>query len=317
MKKDDIRTFITIIIICTLIVGIVLILNRKSNSEKLEVVNEYNTFFTTSNYVNNYLNYSSDSSKLYDLLYSDYIDKNNITVDNILTNIKSYPKNSTIKVTEMKYVKVKKDYIYYIKGKIYQNTFDGKELIDDNFNVVAVLDFDTLSYAIYPIEDDNYKEVIDKIKKIEIENNKYNSIKKSELITKEQICVIYLSDYIDKIYNDIDLSYKILSKSMKEKYTTLEEYKNYINKYDNDLDELDIESLDNLAMYAYVLDEYESFINILNKRYEKNKDIDNDVILSIMHLRIFEDIEYKITSGLKTSKYKSMNLFKRNKGKGF
>ena len=256
MKKDDIRTFITIIIICTLIVGIVLILNRKSNSEKLEVVNEYNTFFTTSNYVNNYLNYSSDSSKLYDLLYSDYVDKNNITVDNILTNIKSYPKNSTIKVTEMKYVKVKKDYIYYIKGKIYQNTFDGKELIDDNFDVVAVLDFDTLSYAIYPIEDDNYKEVIDKIKKIEIENNKYNSIKKSELITKEQICVIYLSDYIDKIYNDIDLSYKILSKSMKEKYTTLEEYKNYINnnidKITTEADKCSLEKINNNRLYTVI-----------------------------------------------------------------
>lgn len=256
MKKDDIRTFITIIIICTLIVGIVLILNRKSNSEKLEVVNEYNTFFTTSNYVNNYLNYSSDSSKLYDLLYSDYVDKNNITVDNILTNIKSYPKNSTIKVTEMKYVKVKNDYIYYIKGKIYQNTFDGKELIDDNFNVVAVLDFDTLSYAIYPIEDDNYKEVIDKIKKIEIENNKYNSIKKSELITKEQICVIYLSDYIDKIYNDIDLSYKILSKSMKEKYTTLEEYKNYINnnidKITTEADKCSLEKINNNRLYTVI-----------------------------------------------------------------
>ena len=256
MKKDDIRTFITIIIICTLIVGIVLILNRKSNSEKLEVVNEYNTFFTTSNYVNNYLNYSSDSSKLYDLLYSDYVDKNNITVDNILTNIKSYPKNSTIKVTEMKYVKVKNDYIYYIKGKIYQNTFDGKELIDDNFDVVAVLDFDTLSYAIYPIEDDNYKEVIDKIKKIEIENNKYNSIKKSELITKEQICVIYLSDYIDKIYNDIDLSYKILSKSMKEKYTTLEEYKNYINnnidKITTEADKCSLEKIGNNRLYTVI-----------------------------------------------------------------
>ena len=256
MKKDDIRTFITIIIICTLIVGIVLILNRKSNSEKLEVVNEYNTFFTTSNYVNNYLNYSSDSSKLYDLLYSDYIDKNNITVDNILTNIKSYPKDSTIKVTEMKYVKVKNDYIYYIKGKIYQNTFDGKELIDDNFDVVAVLDFDTLSYAIYPIEDDNYKEVIDKIKKIEIENNKYNSIKKSELITKEQICVIYLSDYIDKIYNDIDLSYKILSKSMKEKYTTLEEYKNYINnnidKITTEADKCSLEKINNNRLYTVI-----------------------------------------------------------------
>ena len=41
MKKDDIRTFVVIIIICTLITGLVLFLNRKSNSDKLEVVDEY------------------------------------------------------------------------------------------------------------------------------------------------------------------------------------------------------------------------------------------------------------------------------------
>ena len=90
MKKDDIKTFITIIIICTLIVGLVLILNRKSNSEKLEVVNDYNSFFTTTNYVNNFLSYSKDSSKLYDVIYSSYIDDNNITKDNIFNYIKSY-----------------------------------------------------------------------------------------------------------------------------------------------------------------------------------------------------------------------------------
>lgn len=125
--------------------------------------------------------------------------------------------------------------------------------------------------------------------------------------------VFIVTSYIIVIVNN----YANLEEESKSEYIEWLKYKNYINKYDNDLDELDIESLDNLAMYAYVLDEYESFINILNKRYEKNKDIDNDVILSIMHLRIFEDIEYKITSGLKTSKYKSMNLFKGNKGKGF
>ena len=52
MKKDDIRTFVVIIIICTLITGLVLFLNRKSNSDKLEVVDEYNNFFTITNYVN-------------------------------------------------------------------------------------------------------------------------------------------------------------------------------------------------------------------------------------------------------------------------
>ena len=56
MKKDDIRTFVVIIIICTLITGLVLFLNRKSNSDKLEVVDEYNNFFTITNYVNNLVN---------------------------------------------------------------------------------------------------------------------------------------------------------------------------------------------------------------------------------------------------------------------
>ena len=84
MKKDDIRTFVTIAVICTLIVGIVLIVNRKSNSEKLEEVNEYNTFFTITSYINNYISSSSNASKLYDLTYTDYINKNNITENTII-----------------------------------------------------------------------------------------------------------------------------------------------------------------------------------------------------------------------------------------
>ena len=54
MKKDDIRTFVVIIIICTLITGLVLFLNRKGNSDKLEVVDEYNNFFTITNYAVSY-----------------------------------------------------------------------------------------------------------------------------------------------------------------------------------------------------------------------------------------------------------------------
>ena len=90
MKKDDIRTFVVIIIICTLITGLVLFLNRKSNSEKLEVVDEYNNFFTITNYVNNYLEYSStyNASKLYDVLYSDYIDSKGITINNLFDYLK-------------------------------------------------------------------------------------------------------------------------------------------------------------------------------------------------------------------------------------
>lgn len=228
MKKDDIRTFITIAIICAIIVGIVLIVNRKSNSEKLEEVNEYNTFFTITSYINNYISSSSNASKLYDLTYTDYINKNNITENTINEFLENYTINSSVNVTDMKYVKIKNNYVYYVKGKIYQNTYDGSEVINNNYQTLVLVDFDTLSYAIYPIDTD-YKKVLDKIKKVNIENNRNNDIKKSELITKEQICVIYLSDFVSNINENIGLSYNNLSKIMKERFPIFKDYEDYIN----------------------------------------------------------------------------------------
>ena len=257
MKKDDIKTFITIIIICTLIVGLVLILNRKSNSEKLEVVNDYNSFFTTTNYVNNFLSYSKDSSKLYDVIYSSYIDDNNITKDNIFNYIKSYQGDVSIKVIAMKYVKVKDNYIYYVKGKLYQSTFDSVEVIEDNFEVVVLVDINTSSYGIYPIDSNDYKDIINGIKRIKIDNNSNNVVKTSSSISKEQMCVVYLSDYIDKLNNDINSAYDVLSNSMKEKYVSLDNFRIYINNNLNrittDADKCSLENVKNKRIYT-VLD---------------------------------------------------------------
>lgn len=258
MRKDDIKTFITIVIVCLVIVVLVLILNHKSNSDKLETVNEYNTFFTVTSYVNDYINNISnqDSSSLYDVLYSDYIDKKNITLNNIYDNIEKYPINSSVKVTKMEYVKVKNDYIYYVEGKVNQITFDGKQEIDNNFKVVVITDFDTLSFAIYPLqENDNYKKTIDSIKKIEIENNKNNKIKNSSLVSKEQICVFYLSDYVDKLNNNIEEAYNLLSDQQKKQYT-LDKYKEFINanidKITTDADKCSLELSGTNRVYTVI-----------------------------------------------------------------
>ena len=255
MKKDDIRTFITIAIICAIIVGIVLIINRKSNSEKLEEVNEYNTFFTITNYINTYISSSSNTSKLYDLTYIDYINRNNITENTINKFLENYTINSSIKVTDMKYVKIKNNYVYYVKGKIYKNIYNGSEVINNNYQTLVLVDFDTLSYDIYPIDTD-YKKVLDKIKKISIENNRNNNVKKSDLITKEQICVIYLSDYISKIDEEIELSYNVLSEKMKEQYPMFKEYVNYINdnrdKITTEADKCLLEKIGNNRVYTVI-----------------------------------------------------------------
>ena len=57
ISKDDIRTLVVVIAVCVICVTLVIVLNIKSNSDKLEPVKEYNTFFPITNYVNTYINY--------------------------------------------------------------------------------------------------------------------------------------------------------------------------------------------------------------------------------------------------------------------
>ena len=156
----------------------------------------------------------------------------------------------------MEYVKVKNDYIYYVEGKVNQITFDGKQEIDNNFKVVVITDFDTLSFAIYPLQEkDNYKKIIDSIKKIKIEDNKNNKIKNSSLVSKEQICVFYLSDYVDKINNNIEEAYNLLSDQQKKQYT-LDKYKEFINanidKITTDADKCSLELSGTNRVYTVI-----------------------------------------------------------------
>ena len=236
MKKDDIRTFVVIIIICTLITGLVLFLNRKSNSDKLEVVDEYNNFFTITNYVNNYLEYSSayNASKLYDVLYSDYIDSKGITINNLFDYLKEYSIDISVEVNKIEYVNV----------------------IDNDFRIIVIVDFDNSTYAVYPLSDkDDYKKIIDSIKKINIDSNSNNRTIKSDLITKEKICVLYLSDYVNKLNYDIEEAYKLLDDTTKKNYS-LEKFKSYINnnfdKITTDADKCLFETVGDKRIYTVI-----------------------------------------------------------------
>lgn len=257
-RKDDIRTFVVIGIICVLCVGVMLILSIKSNYDKLQYVTEYNVFFSSVNYVNKYLNYiaSGDKESIYNVLDDKYIEKNDINENNVLDKIDNYSFDTFLNADNMKYVQIGNNFIYYIEGKIYKNTYYGKELIDNSFSIVLISDFSNMSYSIYPINDSNYKKIINGIKKVNVKNNKYNSIEGSTLISKEQVCVIYLADFMDRINDNIENSYELLSDDMKEKYTTSDSYIKYINDNKSLLsytaDRCKLEEIDDKRVYTVV-----------------------------------------------------------------
>lgn len=126
------------------------------------------------------------------------------------------------------------------------------------------------------------------------------------------IVIICITGYLCKYVNDTRNREEDAKKEL-EKWL---EFKNYINKQDNSLDELDVTSLENYATYAYVLDCYEGFVNVLNRKYSKNADSFKDsVLLMIIYLRIFDDLDNIFKSSINKAYYKSKFLFSRNKGR--
>ncbi len=233
MKKDDIKTLIVVIIVCTICLTLVFILSRKKNIDSLKPVEEYNTYFSVTNYMNSYISYISkkDSKAIYSMLSTEYIYKNNINQNNVLDIVKTYNQDSiiTLKITSIDEIEIKTNkYIYYIKGKIIKSTFTDEEVIDDNYNVLLLADYSNLTETVYPLDNDNYEKIINNTKDINISENEYNKIRNSLLVSTETICVLYLSDYIYKLNSDIETSYNILNDEMKKKYQTIDAFKTYI-----------------------------------------------------------------------------------------
>lgn len=257
-RKDDIRTFIVIVCICAICLVVAFLFNYKSNYEKLIHVNEYDVFFSNVNYLNNYISKiaNNDNNAVYNLLDDKYIDKNNITIDNVIDFIGNYSSFSSFEATDMTFVQVNDDFIYYVQGKIYEETYEDKILIDDDYSIVIITDENNFSYSLYPVFNDEYIEVINGIRRININNNQYNSFNNANNINNEQICIVYLSNFISSIFNDINSSYDLLSDNMRRIYSDNTSYKNYINNnidlISSTADKCKMEEVDDKRIYTVI-----------------------------------------------------------------
>ena len=91
------------------------------------------------------------------------------------------------------------------------------------------------------------------------------------------------------------------------------EFKNYLSKKEVNCD---IKTLEDYAMYGYVLNEYDSIKEVLNRMYAKNiKIFDDNEILYMINLNIFDIIEKEIKDSIESATFKSTILFSKNKGK--
>lgn len=228
MKKDDRRTLIVVLVVCIICGGIIYFSSRKSNYERLLLVKDYTTFFSVTREVNNYINSisRSDKSDIINLLDSRYVDNNSI---DILLDTVNYSPLTELSANNIKYVMFNKNYLYLVKGKIVENDFDYSKVIDENYIVIVLHDVMNNSYSIYPVDNDNYKKIVNSIKKINIDSNSSNKMIVSNSLSDVDVCKLYFSDYISKIFNNPEEAYKLLSSDTKKRFTSYAEFSNYID----------------------------------------------------------------------------------------
>lgn len=229
MSKDNIKTSIILVIIFGLCIGLIFIIQIEKNSDKLKKVDMPNMYFMVINYVNSYINALSneDNDMVYDMLYDDYKNENDFY---LFDNIKTYDAIPSVDITNMEYLEKNDNYIFYVEANIYNYSMNEKEIIDDDFAIIVIIDNINKTFAIYPTERTKYKKELDKIKKINISKNNSNELISIEIVGKEKMCVLYMTDFINKINNNNDYGYSLLSNDMLEKYSSLKIYKDTMTK---------------------------------------------------------------------------------------
>ena len=180
MKYDKKKTVIalTILAIITLISFLILYFIKgknedipQKNIDKFEIVNDYITFFTIEKNINNFIvktnsNYVFESSEIYKWHFNDKINA------------------------------------YYATGNIYNSGYEDESLIEKDKKYLVLNDVNNFSIEI--IECDNYDEALNKMNKLDknytITKNSNNRFEGGNIVSSNDICIMYLSDFIKKIY---------------------------------------------------------------------------------------------------------------------
>lgn len=289
MKK--IKILIISIIILILIIGVILmVFNNKNNNinenfaNNVEVVSEKSednrSDITTTNYyiiqkcISQYLGIINKNNpayyrvndngenvkfvnedyikgRIYDLLSENYINKNNITKNNVYSYVENITENVNFCMLDAKVIKNDNINQYIIYGFIESAE---NEFITNKYYIIN-LDENNNIFSVEPISKkyDNLNDIsVDNVKIEKNENNKIPTVK----INSETQCKNYLTEFKRMMLSNQEVAYEYLDKDYREKrFGNLNQFKNYIN---NNKDELKSLSVSEYLVNVY--DDYTEFV---------------------------------------------------------
>lgn len=198
------------------------------NDSSIVTVTNKSSFLTIANCMEQFIfNYKQLNSEIILNLYTtEYVKKNDLNLDNVLSN-------SLLKDVDLLY-KINEAYVsegdevstFYLLGVVYNDTKT------ENIYNKIILDYSNGSYGIEFISEKEYYDIIDNNEvpaETYIIPNNYNKFEVTT-VTDMDLCALYLSDYKYNIKHNVNLAYNIIEDNTKNEYfSTFEEFKKYID----------------------------------------------------------------------------------------
>ena len=233
ISKFDIILFSSLAIIIGVVYFIFFFTNKNKEVEKeFNDVNDYGLYFMVINNINDLLSdvSNNETNKVYNLIDKKYINDYGISANSSFKFINNYGDDIFVKVDNMLFSNIDDNFIFYVHGVLRKEGYsDEIRVVDNDYNIMMFLDTKNMSYSFYPLSDNNYKSVVDDINSISVSKNNDNKYNGTSNINNDVICSLYFSDFIYKIDNDIDLSYKVIGGNTKDElFKNKDSYINFI-----------------------------------------------------------------------------------------
>jgi len=204
--------------------------------EDIEIENKKLTYLNVNSIMDKVFSYVSEgnSKALVNLLDKDYLRKNNITEENILTILSNYNDISSYFTKEIYLKEIAQR--QNINGKyLYAKGIIRKNSLEEDIYLLIKQDLVNSTYSISILNKTEFSNKGKENEEITIAKNSYNTIY-SNGISDYKLCFTYLNDYLNTVKNNPKHGYDLLDKEYRNKrFGSLENYIEYINSIETRL----------------------------------------------------------------------------------